>query len=365
MDFNIRAIAAAHGFPAEARADLHEWLGRRIEFHRGITLSITLPAAREDFEALRHAEQMLHAFQSWARVYRYPKDDGSRLHVIAPVEVEHDIQFCRLDIQQPRRVGKLPRPVEILGGHLLSYDECSSWLVDLAEDWHRSSALPEKTILVRPRIPKPTQPRIIWIGPDLVDAVVMARRMAAIGQVHGANVVHVRSRSYREVEKTLRGLLPFDSAIICNRYAPHVGAEVVPAEIPRELVHLCNSTSSAELEGQTRTWVEIVESAILRERAEHGHDEVMLAVMLRLMVSHGKIGQFNHCSKETVLTGIRARRMNAAAAERLVDVNSEQFHDTKDGATFFLWKGHHDGRQYFLNPRKMEEVKRLIDEVPR
>ena len=77
------------------------------------------------------------------------------------------------------------------------------------------------------------------------------------------------------------------------------------------------------------------------------------------MLSHSKIGQFKHCQKATVLTGVRARHLNVAAAGRILDENSEVFRDTKSSSALFLWKEHNDGRQYFLNPQEVEKIKAL------
>jgi hypothetical protein len=34
--------------------------------------------------------------------------------------------------------------------------------------------------------------------------------------------------------------------------------------------------------------------------------------------------------------------------------------DTKQSEKLFLWKAHNDGDQYFLNPQKGDEIKKLV-----
>jgi hypothetical protein len=57
------------------------------------------------------------------------------------------------------------------------------------------------------------------------------------------------------------------------------------------------------------------------------------------------------------LTVIRARHLNVPAAERILDMNSQVHQDTKNSDSLFWWKDHNDGRQYFLNPRRVGDIK--------
>jgi hypothetical protein len=117
----------------------------------------------------------------------------------------------------------------------------------------------------------------------------------------------------------------------------------------------------ADLEAQVRAWSEVVAEELESRRQYESADEetFLLGLMVRLMVSHSKIGESSHCPKETVLKVIRARHLNVPAAERVLDQNSEQHEATKTSVSLFLWKEHHDGRQYFLNPKRMPEIKSL------
>jgi proteic killer suppression protein len=91
--------------------------------------------------------------------------------------------------------------------------------------------------------------------------------------------------------------------------------------------------------------------------------ENLLAIMLRGMLSHKKIGKVNHCQKATVLAPVRARRLNASIAEGILEKNSEAFQDTRKCSALLLFKEHNDGRQYFLNPHRVEEIKALVRRI--
>jgi toxin HigB-1 len=96
----------------------------------------------------------------------------------------------------------------------------------------------------------------------------------------------------------------------------------------------------------------------VRVEAEH-----LLAIMLSGMLSHSKIGQFNHCQKATVLAGVRARHLNTSSAEGVLEKNSEAFQNTRKCSALFLFKEHNDGRQYFLNPHRVKEIKTLVRRI--
>jgi hypothetical protein len=195
----------------------------------------------------------------------------------------------------------------------------------------------------------------------------MPSRLKAIGQVYGAEITHIAPRSFRDVKAKLAGTSALNSVIICSQFAPHINIEAaVPNAIPREMIHSCASFSREDLEEQVCSWVEIAVSTIENEAKGQADDENkrLLQVMLRGMLSHSKIGQFSHCQKATVLTGVRARHLNAAVAERILSENSESFQDTRSSSALFLWKEHNDGRQYFLNPQEVERAKLLVANMP-
>jgi hypothetical protein len=125
---------------------------------------------------------------------------------------------------------------------------------------------------------------------------------------------------------------------------------------------MCASETQNDLEGQVRAWIEVASEslALKAETNPADEDDVLLAIMLRGMLSHTKIGPFNHCQKTTVLTGVRARRLHVARAEGILDRNAESYQDTRDSDCLFLFKDHNDGAQYFLNARLVEEAKRIV-----
>jgi hypothetical protein len=190
----------------------------------------------------------------------------------------------------------------------------------------------------------------------------MSRRLAAIARVVGVEIVPVPPRAFRDVAARLSGLMPIHTVIVCRHFCPHVTPDAVPDRVPRNFIHFCDSTKLGDIERQITTWIDIVRADIENQGRERTAEEgnLLLATMLRLMVSHSKIGQFNHCPKETVLKCIRARRLDVAAAEVILDENSELFQDTRAPESLFLWKDHHDGRQYFLNPKRIEYIKLVI-----
>jgi len=160
----------------------------------------------------------------------------------------------------------------------------------------------------------------------------------------------------------LNKALPLDAVIICDQFAPYITIAAVPEKVRRRLVHICNSKTRADLESQICTWVELAIQEIENEHHSQTADEdqMLLKLMLRGMLSHSKIGQFSHCQKATVLTAVRARRLNVPSAEEMLNRNSEAFQDTKSSDAFIFWKEHHDGRQYFLNPQRVEHIKEML-----
>jgi hypothetical protein len=365
VDFNIRAMSLAEGVDADARIALGDLLGQEIEFRLGISVSVRLPDTPEQFHALPEPERLLAALNRWTRLYRYPEADHEAIHVIAPAENgDEEILFYRIDLRQPPRPHPGPRPaVEIAGGAVMTYDQCAAWLVDLSYQLDTSRDKAQRlVVLARPRQVKPRQVRVAWVGPEIVDGRAMPPRLRAIGRVYGAEIVHVSPRSYRDVKARLAGASPLSAAIICGHFAPYIRADAVPNAVRRELIHICSSRNRGDLEQQVCSWIEIAISEIEKESRSRTADEnqMLLNIVLRGMLSHSKIGQFNHCPKATALKRVRARHLNVAIAERVLDENSEVFHDTKSSNALFLWKEHHDGRQYFLNPQEVEKVKAMV-----
>jgi hypothetical protein len=174
-------------------------------------------------------------------------------------------------------------------------------------------------------------------------------------------IVHVPPRECDDTKGRLAKALPYNAAVICTHFAPHITAEAVPIVVPRDLIHFCNCVRLVDLQAQIRVWIEVVAEEIESRRQYESVEEekFLLGLMVQAMVSHSKIGEFSHCPKETVMKVIRARHPNVPSAERVLDQNTEQHVSTKTSASLFLWKEHHDGGQYFLNPKRMAEIKPL------
>jgi hypothetical protein len=269
-----------------------------------------------------------------------------------------DILFYRIEFKQhasPSR--RAPRPaVEVVGGAIMTYEQCAEWLLELSFNFSAGSHC---TVLSRPSQSRPKQIRVAWIGPEILEGVAMPARLRAIGEVYGADIVHIPPRSYRDVSARLREALPLESVIICNHFAPYIESRIVPDSVRPNLVHICGSIARADLEHQIHTWVELAAYEIERQCYNKAVDENhgLLKIMLRGMLSHSKIGQFNHCDKATVLTSVRGRRMNVPLAEEILNRNSEAFEDTSISEALFLSKEHNDGRRYFLNPSQMDRIR--------
>jgi hypothetical protein len=309
----------------------------------------------------------LRALDDWTRVYSYSEGDHKSMHVLATGEgckAEDEILFYRVDLKQPLPVKPGPRPaVEIAGGAVMSYEECASWLVELS---YRLTANLEQSKgsvqLMRPRALKQKQTRVGWVGPEAINGLRMQLRLNALGQVFGAEIVSVAPRSFKHVASRLAAALPLDTVVICSGFATYIGVDAVPSSVRRDLIHLCDSKSPAHLEANFVTWLEIAHAEIEKDQQNPSadDDEKLLGIMLKGMLSHSKIGQFNHCQKATVLTGVRARHLNVATAERILNAHSELFQDS-ESRELFLWKDHHDGTQYFLNPRRIEDIKAMVE----
>lgn len=364
MDFNLQAISLADGVAVGAGIPVHEMLGRKIEFRAGVSIEVVLPTSPLDFTFLPEPEKLLPVLTSWARVYRFPQANADLLHILAPAETEGDeLEYRRIELLQPRsRSG--PRPsVLIVGGAVMNRDECGTWLIGLADFFATNSQnKQQQVILARPRLPKPNQMRLAWVGPEFVAGKAMNPRLTAIGRVFGAEIISVPPKSYRHVHARLADAGALDAAVICERYAPYINSAAVPATVNRDLIHMCGSETQNDLEGQVRAWIEIAGGVLALKAKTNPADEedILLAIMLRGMLSHTKIGPFNHCQKTTVLTGVRARRLHVAKAEGILDRNAEAYQDKRDSDCLFLFKEHNDGAQYFLNARRVEDAKGFV-----
>ena len=362
MEFNIREMSLVESIQTDARIDIEQIVGRKFDFRAGLSYSLTLPDDTSQFARVKEPERLFTALKGWARIYGYRDGDVERIHVIAPSEDENgNVVFYRLDFKQSLKPRRGPRPsIEVCGGSIVSYDDCATWLIDLATNWRTDKHQRNlRFVIQRPSLVALRPNRIAWVVPEMVQNLPVRDRLLAIGQVYGVDIAHVPPRDYRDTEAQLAKLLPYDGAVICRSFAPHITAEAVPSIVPRDLIHFCDSTSLIELEAQIRVWIVVVaEELESHRRYESANEEqFLLGLMLRAMLSHSKIGEYSHCTRETVLTVIRARHLNVPAAERILDMNSEAHEDRRTSDSLFLWKAHHEGRQYFLNPRRVDYIK--------
>lgn len=364
MHFNIRAISLAESVPEDFRIAIGDLLGEAIEFRSGLQIAITLPSHPDDFAGLPEPERLLTALERWARVYQYPEGDHSLIHVLAPADGQDaELLLYRVDLLQPARIKPGPRPpVEILSGAVMTYDECAKWLTDLSYKQGIAHSHTKGTVLQRPRLLKTPSLRIAWVGPEKLQGESLPARLRSLGTVMGAEITHVGPQTFAHVKARLAGLSPLDAVALCTGAATYITGAVAPKTLPSGALHHCYGTSLSEIEDELITLIETTRALREEARAHDGVDEQeeLLRLMLRGMISHSKIGKFNHCDKDEVLTAVRARRLHVASADLLIDQHSEVFQETKTSEALFLWKDHNDGRQYFLNPKKIEHIKALI-----
>jgi hypothetical protein len=363
MDFNIRAISMVEGVPADARINVGSVLGKEVQFRAGLPYSIKLPDDASKLARLPEPEKLLTALDGWVRVYVCPDGEAERINILAPAETsEGDIVFYRLDFMQQRSRRGPRHSVEAAGGAVMSYEECATWLIELSASWRANPDHKDRRFVrSRPCEIKPNKIRLAWVIPEVVEDRAIRERLLAVGDAYGVDIVHVAPRDFNDTKARLAKALPYDGAVICRHFAGHITEDAVSEQVPRTLIHFCDSVSLPDLEAQIRVWVEVVAEELERRRQYELVDEekFLLDLMVRAMLSHSKIGEFSHCPRETVLKVVRGRHLNVPAAERVLDKNCEQHEDKKTSASLFLWKEHHDGRQYFLNPKRMPEIKPL------
>lgn len=364
MEFNIRALLLLDGIPADARAEVADFVGKEIRFQAGLSHSVRLAEDAGKFMALQGSDRVLTALHQWARVFVYPSGREEKIHVLAPAEGEDgDAVFYRVDLVRPVKGRRGPRPpAEIVGGAIMNFDACASWLIELAVIWESNPAQKNLQLaLARPAPLTPDPIRVAWVLPTVVENQPVRPRLNAIANVYGARIVLVEPRDFRDTAARLSKAMPYDAVVVCRHFAWHITEDAVPAGVPRDLILFCDSTTMQDLETQIRTWIEISVQEVQTRRLERSADEqnLLLILMLRAMLSHAKIGENKHCPRETVLKVIRGRHLDVPGAELVLDQHSEAHRDTRKSSSFFLWKEHNDGRQYFLNPSRVDDIKAM------
>jgi hypothetical protein len=366
MEFNLGAIYYAESVAAGQHAELSSLLGAKVEFRSGISIEITLPGEVDAFTPLGDAAKFLPGLSNWSRVYRYSDDDGQHLRVLSSADdADGGVKFRVVEMLQPPSRGG-PRPaVKFVSAQEMSHEECARWLIDVAEEWENDpERAKRRLVLTSPNLRKSKRVKIAWVGPSLVETRAMKNRLVAIGRVYGVELVHVLPFSFAHVRAQLKQEMPLAAVIVARRFAPQITDAVVPDDLGRDMALFCESEGRDGLEQQIAEWIELVaEKAVNTKEEAEGDERAILIVMLRGMISHSKIGQFNHCDRTTLLTGVRARQLSLAVAETILEKNSEQHQDSKDSEKYFLWKAHNDGNQYFVNSKKVHEIKLLIEGV--
>lgn len=175
-------------------------------------------------------------------------------------------------------------------------------------------------------------------------------------------ITHVGPQSFAFVEGNLAGISGLNAVALCIGAATYITGDVAPKTLPPEALHHCYGTALTAIEDELITTIETTRARLQEAKAKErvNEQEELLRLMLRGMVSHPKIEQPLHCDRDEVLTAVLARRLNVPTANAILDDNCEAHQDTKTSHKLFLYKDHNDGRQYFLNPKKMEQIKALI-----
>src|SRR5208337_3539641 len=169
MEFDIRSISLVEGVACGARIGIGALLAKKIEFNGVSKYSVTLPDRAEEFAPVAEPERTLTALSGWARVYRYPDGQQEAVHIIAPSEdADGDPTFHRVDMRQPQRSKYGPRPrVELVGGKVMTYDECATWLVELAHSWLLNPGESRRHFTTMRPVPIRLCPiRLAWVGPE-------------------------------------------------------------------------------------------------------------------------------------------------------------------------------------------------------
>ena len=362
MDFNIRALCMARAIQPNASVSLRELVGTRIEFKSGHCIRVQIGSIDDQVFSEPGAEQILASLHEWARVYRYSVNGGHAFHVLALDESgEDEPQIFRVDMWQPPVKSRRspPEPVTIKAAVAMTISATVAWLCKLARNWAPTGS--GTLVLQQPKLPRPRQPRIVVVGAPVLAGWSLSNEVFAIGRVLGAEIIFVKATDFRETRFRVFGHTALQGAILICAESPHISEGVLPASMDEAVIFQCEATEPDRIAQEVATAVELViEHLDTCRQTPPDEDALLLKLMLRSMRAHSKVGKFLHCPRETVLRVIRARRLNVPKAEELLTENSEKFSQTKEGQSYFLWKAHHDGDQYFLNPKLIQAIDALI-----
>src|SRR6478735_11364286 len=158
MDFNIRAISFGESVALGETADASTLLGASFEFRSGISVPIRFPVAISAFAPLGDPAIFLPGLFKWTRLYRYPCTTGAHLDVLSAADApDGGLRFRVIEMLQIPATRRGPRPpVQFLGVREMNHDQCTAWLIDLAETWVLDpEASKRRLVLPRPRLPRP------------------------------------------------------------------------------------------------------------------------------------------------------------------------------------------------------------------
>ena len=364
MDFDAHSIAESCVIaPQDSCVDVADFFGKECRFFHGVEQRILLPSSEADFAAFEADPRLLLSIDQWCRLFRYSSPEGQNFDLVASIcsgdVLRFDlISFARPDPKKGRRA-----PVVFLQARSLDREQLTEWLIGHAER-HFLNRDPRNLVMQRPPVVAKPLPRLAWVGSPVLQGTDIRFKADAIGRVLGAEILHLSPRSFHGTMADLKGLLPLDGVYLDVSIAAKFGEAVVPTQVKRESIYTGLTAAALDVAGELRLASEIVaEEARSLRLAGIAEGDLILCAMVRPMLAHAKIGQFNHCSRETVLTTVRAKKLNVRLAEELLDANSEQYADTIQSDHIFLWKAHNDGDQYFLNPRRVGDCQALVQRV--
>ena len=361
MDFNANSIAeSCVTEPEDPSVDFAEFCGKEHRFFHGVEQRILLPPSPAGFAVFERDPKLVLSIECWCRLFRYPGPGIQNFELVASICTGDSLRFDIIRFSQPDPAKGRRAPVVFLDARSLDREQVTEWLIDLAAR-HFGRRDGRNMVMQRPPVVAAPLPRLAWVGEPILGGADARPLAVAIGRVFGAEIRHLYPGSFPGTMVSLQREGPFDAVYLDASVTAKFGDAVVPLGVPKTMV-FCGDVPtfdavSLDLRGASEVVAAEARSARLKGISEE--DQLMCA-MIRPMLVHWKIGQFSHCSRETLLTTVRARRLNVPFAEQLLDRNSEQFSDTGESDQIFLWKAHNDGDQYFLNPRRIAACRALV-----
>lgn len=364
MDFNANSIAeSCVPMTGDSCVDFAEFYGREITFFHGIKQKIILPSSRVDFAVFDSAPELIFSIENWCRLFRRPGPGIQNFDLIASICVGEAIRFDHIRFLQkdPKRGGR--SPVLFQSARSLNREQLIDWLIDLAAGPFTNRG-GQYLVMQRPPVIGSPLPRMAWVGQPIFGEIDFRARASAIGRVYGTEIIHLPPRTFKGTMADLKMAGKLDCVYLDPSVAMKFGPSVVPDEVGREMIFTGQDLVETVVETELRTVAELVSEKVRLARfASASQADIVLCAMIRPMLAHSKIGQFSHCSRETLFTSVRAKKLNMALAEQLLDGNSEQFADSAQSDRIFLWKAHNEGDQYFLNARCIPQCKAIIQRI--